>query len=400
MITHLHVENFKCLQKVDVDLGPFTVLIGPNDSGKSSILDAISLLGQTAIAPQLAGVFSGPQSLDNLVWQRDVNRKIVWQLNGYASGQSLRYTLELSPTGGVSREVLEYRSTPLFDRTREGDQTGPLNIQIPGAAVFQVHVGPEQTAFSFLANNFANDVALLPIRKFVHSLSSVKKYCLEPHALRTGASRGEFFPSPNGSASVLNPDGDNLAAVVDTILTSPDRSWIIGLEQVLHQEIPTLVTVSTRASDPQGQRKSLQFGLAGTQPVVSIPADLASDGAILLTAFLAMAYSDTPEMVFIEEPENGLHYSRLKLVIEHFRKMSTGQVGNRPRQVIITTHSPLLLNFCRPEEVRICLRDTDRGTTVKPMTEVPNIKELLEEFGTGELWYLLGEEKLLKESKA
>ena len=37
MLRNFHVENFKCLRDVAVELEPFTVLIGPNDSGKTSL---------------------------------------------------------------------------------------------------------------------------------------------------------------------------------------------------------------------------------------------------------------------------------------------------------------------------------------------------------------------------
>src|SRR5262249_31173427 len=144
-----------------------------------------------------------------------------------------------------------------------------------------------------------------------------------------------------------------------------------------------------------------EFALAGTaKPPITIPSTLASDGAMLVTAFLALAYGNTPQILLIEEPENGLHPSRLKMIIDLLRKMTTGEVGNRPRQLVVTTHSPLLLNFTNPDEVRILRRHPERGTQVTPMTQVPGIGSLLEEFATGELWYMLGEEGLLKEQPA
>jgi predicted ATP-dependent endonuclease of OLD family len=88
------------------------------------------------------------------------------------------------------------------------------------------------------------------------------------------------------------------------------------------------------------------------------------------------------------------------LVIDLLHKMSRGEVGNRPRQVILTTHSPLLLNHVRPEDVRVLVRDPERGAQVTPMAMVPDIDKLLKEFASGELWYLLGEEKLVSGSPA
>jgi hypothetical protein len=56
------------------------------------------------------------------------------------------------------------------------------------------------------------------------------------------------------------------------------------------------------------------------------------------------------------------------------------------------------LNFVRAEEVRIFRRDERGATQITPMNEIPNIERLLKEFAPGELWYLFGEEDLVKGS--
>src|SRR5207302_4119839 len=143
--------------------------------------------------------------------------------------------------------------------------------------------------------------------------------------------------------------------------------------------------------------KALEFILSGNgSPAVTIPGSLASGGALLLTAFLTLAYTQTPGLLLFEEPENGLHPSRLQMVLDILRKMSRGEIGNRKRQIILTTHNPLLLNYATPDEVRIFVRHPENGTHVIPMTQVPDIDRLLKEFALGELWYLLGEEKLVE----
>ena len=45
MITSMHIENFKCFKHFDIDLGPFNVLVGPNDSGKTAFLPAVAMAG-------------------------------------------------------------------------------------------------------------------------------------------------------------------------------------------------------------------------------------------------------------------------------------------------------------------------------------------------------------------
>ena len=204
----------------------------------------------------------------------------------------------------------------------------------------------------------------------IAALSASTKYRLNPDVLRS--------PAVPVGVAVLDPSGTNLTAVVDEILTSPDRTVRDEVERHLRAAIPTLAGVSTKGG--AGGKKSLEFTLAQSRrPLITIPAALASDGAMLLMGFLALAYGNTPEIVFIEEPENGVHYSLLGTAIDTLRKMTTGELGPRPRQVIVTTHSPLLLNFANPDEVRLFRRGPDSGTRVTPMAGVPNIESLLKE---------------------
>ncbi|HYT93174.1 MAG TPA: AAA family ATPase [Gemmataceae bacterium] len=396
MIEHLHIKNFKCLLDVEIALGPFTILIGPNDSGKTSLLDAIQLLGRTTKEPW-DKVFSGGTALSNCVWRKDLTRCIGWRVSGTTSEGLFAYTLELSP-------IHPY------------PQTEALNVN--GQAVFRKEFMHEQVVWRMLlqgqelnetataggtglravvaATRRSSPKGLIPLPGLfstVEAISSTTKYCLDPDAMRAEV--------PLESDPVLSSSGANLAAVLDAILSGPDRQAVLGLEQALHEAIQSIRGVAVPVAPSNKNAKSLHFVLNGKErPAVTIPATLASDGAMLLTAFLALAYGNTPSILLIEEPENGLHPSRLKLVVELLRKISKGEVGNRPRQVLLTTHSPILLNFAQPEEVRILTRDPERGTQVKPMTEVSNIKTLLEEFAPGELWYLLGEEALLKEQPA
>jgi predicted ATPase len=392
MITKLAIKNFKCLLDVEARLSPFTVLIGPNDSGKSSLLDALHLLGKTTEMP-FAQVFSGDLSLDNLVWMRDVKREINWRVTGEASGQKFEYYLALCALDQYVRaETVLYNDDRILEVTPVRPAPQPPHLDFPAAPPQRgkpkntVQAGYSGLLFASQANlqPFAPPNSLSTVTTAIHSTT---KYHLDTEALRRTA---RLTPKPE-----LDAIGSNLVAVLDAIMSNPDRSAINELEASLRKAIPTIWGVTL----PVGQNgtKSLQFSLAGpSKPRKAIPASLASDGAVLITAFLALAYGDTPDLIFIEEPENGLHYTLLGQVIDLLRKISRGEIGNRPRQVIVTTQSPLFLNFVSPEEVLVCQRGEDAGTTVTPMSEVPDLDRLLREFAPGELWYLLGEERLVK----
>lgn len=87
MITKFEVNNFKCLKDLKLDLSPFSVCIGPNDSGKSSFLDALHLLGKTIEEPYQQ-VFTGHQSIANLLWKRAHDKQISWNITGVADTKS------------------------------------------------------------------------------------------------------------------------------------------------------------------------------------------------------------------------------------------------------------------------------------------------------------------------
>lgn len=397
MLASFHVQNFKCLRDVEVAFGPFTVLIGLNDSGKSSILDALRMLGRTVVEP-ISAIFKGDDDRRLLAWKGGARSgaalPITWSVElGSLERRSWRYTMQLGGSLEIHEHVVSYEKEPPVEaRVSSRDQTElseMIHHMFPGVSGLIVpEVSDDGGSRAFPFTDFAIDH-----EREMLELARAPRYRLNPDALRSPA-----VPTPD---AVLSATGDNLAAVLDRLITGPDRSAIARLEQALHEAVPTLRGIALRTVDGKSGAKSLEFVLStGTKgPPVTIPCAHASDGAMLLTAFLALAFSDQPGLILIEEPENGLHLSRLQSVVDMLRKISEGALGNPPRQVIITTHSPLLLNYTRPEEVRIVRRDLEKGTLVTPMSDVPDVDELLGEFGAGELWYLLGEQALVEGKK-
>ncbi|HEY0138409.1 MAG TPA: AAA family ATPase [Nannocystis sp.] len=391
MLRTFHVENFKCLRDTTVELEPFTVLIGPNDSGKTSILDALRLIGQTFVKP-VDEVFSGQNRAEVLAWRRQAGTELGWQLRFAEGKQEFNYRYSW-PSG---KERADSPRVAIVEKDGTKTHLGCKSwngMSYVSASFFSQHSSADTGLRTVLCYpNPSAGIFIKEVQPFTSVLADLRRYRLDPDALRTPA-----VPEPD---AVLTPSGDNLVAVLDRLISGPDRTAIVNLEQKLHEAIPTLRGIALRTADGKTGTKTLEFVLDGPgKAFTTIPCAHASDGAMLLTAFLALAYSEQPGMLLIEEPENGLHPSRLRAVVEMLRKLSTGEVGTRPRQVILTTHSPLLLNYTKPEEVRIVRRDPATGTHVTPLTAVPDIHKLLEEFAVGELWYLLGEEALVEGKK-
>lgn len=394
MIERIHIENYKCLRDVTVELGDFTVLIGPNDSGKSSFLEALQVFGKV-IKNDFDTIFGGDRSLRNLVWHKDEGKRIVLEAAGNASGQhTFRYYLEFA-VDGESDETLEWDGEKQFwtedvpPAAHHGHASHPSTIHvtkhISGSTV-------RRSAGQLFLRSFANqgNSDSVAVRQ---ALSSSVEYRFDPQVLSK--------PSVPQAGQALSPTGDNLAAVLDVMQNSAARASFQNLQEALQQAVPSISGIVLPPAQQQPGAKALQFILTGnSQSPVAIPASLASSGALLLTAFLTIAYTQTPEVLLFEEPENGLHPTRLQMVVDILRKMSRGELGGRKRQILLTTHNPLLLNYASADEVRVFVRDSVAGTRITPMKNASDIDRLLKEFSLGELWYLLGEEKLFQEQSA
>src|SRR5947209_18477980 len=222
MIDRIRLTNFKCLRDVTVDLGPLTVLIGPNDSGKTSLLDAIRMLGRTT-CETLSQVFVGPNALDKLVWYRDTERSIGWSVSGKTSNGKYEYLLTLSSQGGSDKERLEAIDGSIERSDKPPHpQTGQRQyLLLPRGR--PCAVPPHVTALNQAQAVQQNS----PLGLVAESFSSSGKYHLSPEAMHQ--------PSAIATDPLLSPNGDNLASVLDALVTGPDRSAIIKIEEYLRQ---------------------------------------------------------------------------------------------------------------------------------------------------------------------
>lgn len=94
-----------------------------------------------------------------------------------------------------------------------------------------------------------------------------------------------------------------------------------------------------------------------------------SDGFIQSLALLMVLYDRRPPLLLIEEPENAVHPWVLRRFLEHCRSASD-------RQIVITTHSPVLLSSARPDEVVLMWRTKGRSE-LKPFNKALRESEKL-----------------------
>jgi len=341
MITRFRVQNYKALRDVSLQLTPIHVLIGPNDSGKTSVLEALRAIHDL---PRGAHVYSFPGR-----WE---GRQLVWR-----GADEPRVTLEGDLDDGP--RTLEYRASFKF-----------------------APVGRELQDLS----QSGLDERLLSVLGPIQSYRWVPAQLALPVAFQTE------------SRFAMGPSGFGLALFLADIL-GYDRELYGGLVQRFQTLFPYIENVrlfreqgfkSANDSDPLSAGYGIYFAL--TDGGAALPASQASDGLLLALAYLAILYSpEPPRLLLIEEPENGIHPNRLKDVLRILKELVREQDRT---QVVLTTHSPYVVDLFQPEEVTLCLKGADGAVTAHRLSESKAVREQRDIFQLGEIWTAEGDEAL------
>jgi len=384
MIKRLKVKNFKALRDIEIELTPIHVLIGPNDSGKTSILDVLAALCRS-VDHDLAQAFLGSWKGAELVWE----------------GQpQVPVTIEVDFDDDV---VSTYGIDLLFGTQHRKVNAENEFIRV-GTSIHKLrYIGPFTEVKNLQDNPGASAQHDDELRRVHQMLVGVHYYRLNPSFLALPV-------APDAKRRFrMESNGFGLALCLDEIL-SFDRNRFAQLEKrfteifshiesiALLQEPayrapvdnPEQVTMLNKADG-----KGLYFKMKESGQLV--PASQASDGTLLVLAYLSILYlPQPPRLLLIEEPENGIHPKRLREILEILRNLVHEQWHT---QVILTTHSPYVLDLFKPEEVTLCTKlDTGEIKTTR-MSDNPEVVRQLGVFTLGEIWTSEGDAKIA-DSKA
>lgn len=376
MITQLSIEHFKAIASATIPLGPITVLVGPNDSGKSTILQALMALSRCADPAGLSveQVLDCPASV--VATEGDTFIDIEMAAEGMAPAVGpYRYMTKLSSrSSAFTAEEISLDGKPLVLTTPDGCvSVADREIQ----RLFSLAGVTGLSRFTGSQKSILGTPVQLSLEAIAHDLSATMLR-LDARAIARG--------SPLG-ASVL-PDGSGVVGILDDLLTSgTGDEQIRRVNDVLQRLSPHVKSVGARRHPASGG-KELQFVLRGGSV---IPASQVSDGIVLAAALVLISLSSGNRRLLIEEPENGLHPRQLKVVADTIRSIAE----DHGTQVVLTTHSPLLLNHFAAEEVLLVIRD-QAGVHVQRMSEARGLDELASEMALGELWYNVGDGNLAR----
>jgi predicted ATPase len=389
MIKRFQVQNYKALRDLTLELTPLHVLIGPNDTGKTSILEAIAALCRS-VDHEAAQVFTGSWEGVELIWKG--NRDLA-----------ISFMAQVEEPGA---ESFEYHLS--FGFTARGRNISMKEESIQGLG--------NLPSLNFTNPGWANSVVMQIVNNGGHGsiTDDLKKWAIRIHDSLAGVHYYRWSPpflalpvAPDSKRRFqMEPSGFGLALCLDDIL-GYDREQFNRLENRFRKIFPQIKSIklmpepafSSPVDDPKqipmlqrSEGKGIYFQLHDTAHLV--PASQASDGTLLILAYLTiLSLPKPPRLILVEEPENGIHPKRLQDLLAILRELVQEQSHT---QVILTTHSPYFVDLFKPDEVTLCQRAQDNSMTVWRLSESETVREQSAFFTLGEIWTGEGDEKLAK----
>ena len=401
MITSVRLTNFKNFADETLKLGPFTVIVGANASGKSNIRDAFRFLHGIGRGYSLAEIIGGKIGVGGqLEWEpiRGAPNEIVrMESERRRVRKQFSIATDVELDGAPSRYSVAIGYGP---RAAQGFRLIKESLNVDGSNVFEkergsrVRLNPSIAGGDRMITPSLTQPVLTQVRLRPTSLSSKPEWrneiFWEPKGVSTIRRRLaaiKFFAFEPGimqkssvPGALLGDFGQNLPSALQSICE--DANLKNALMAWIRELTPMDVRDFKFPQDPDGN-VYLEIVESNNR---KFTARSASDGTLrFLSMLAAILNAEANSVYFFEEVDTGLHPARLSLLVDLIER----QTKKRKFQVITTTHSPSLLSMISDqtfEHVAVVYRDEDSDDgIIGRVSELPHVRDLRDSQGLARL---------------
>ncbi|MFA5554738.1 MAG: AAA family ATPase [Phycisphaerae bacterium] len=389
-LRQVRIDGYKNLINAVLDLGDFNVLVGPNNSGKSNLLEAIQMLGGICFGDDKLrnAIFAGctppsrwgiskchlekysdkPISI-GISFEINVNNE-VWHTN---YDVTIKCDISKNDNYGFVSEILTAKQP-----STRGAATTYIKRENKELIVCGKTHGIAQDNSSLLAiQSLYPDFEGLPeaVKKSLRAINEVGTlsiYSISTNDMRADIGREKSIKGVHVSSFdlpfVLNKIKE------ETSFFNVFKEYLCKILEIEDLKLfPIGLPIDAKKNSKDDRRKQV-FLLAKRKGSDFSLIDEYSDGTFAAAALLAILIweGNKGRMLFIEEPENYLHPKALEKVTMFL------QDNAEKWPVLITTHSPYLLNCVKnPEDVKVAVVDEDGSTHFEPVRNSKTLRDYL-----------------------
>jgi predicted ATPase len=344
-LRRVRIRNYKSIEKCDLKLSSLTILVGRNGAGKSNFIDALRFVADALKSP-IEHALQTRGGID-AVRRKSIGHPhnfAIWLQVSLPSEELATYTFEVTAKAKSGFEIRR-------EQLELSGRGGPRSYLVESGRLMKSsenNMPPLSPDRLYLTN-----ASGLPVfRPLYDALSSMGFYNLNPDAMKE-------LQNPD-AGELLRRDGSNIASVVARLKSERPKT-MDRIDQFLGTIVPGIVGADRLSLGP---RETLQFKqtVEGAQHPWKFYATNMSDGTLrafgtlVAVTQLANGHSSV-SLVGIEEPETALHPAAAAALMDALREAA------ELTQVIVTTHSPELLDQVDPSNEALLVVVSEHGNT-------------------------------------
>ena len=369
-IESLRVQNLFSFGEngADVELGPLNILIGPNASGKSNLIEAIGLL--KGLPDDFAEAVAGAGGISDCLWKGTPNptATIDATFNLRRVKKSVRYQLSFTGRKGkvaiIDEKVTSVSPSEAFLAYQKGRPT--IYSKGAGLTLSDEESDPQQSVLS-QRKDTKNYPEITYLGRLFRSFRIYSDWEFGP-----GSTMRDLYGAEEKN-DYLDEDVHNLGLMLNRFHSDanikPDLLKYLNAFYADAVDIHTLV--QSGLVDIRIEEKNR----------ITIPATRLSDGTVRWLALLTiLLHPSPPPLVCLEEPELGLHPDAIRMLAELLTQAS------ERTQLIVTTHSDALVDQFTDRPDSVIVFDKEEGLTRMTRLSKERLTSWLERYSLGQLW--------------
>jgi len=352
MLKRLYVDNYRCLVNFQLDFQELTLLVGPNGSGKSSVLDVLFALRQLLSG---VGKVTDPDLFSARSLTRWQDRKLqVFEVTVKLDDEAdLTYRVEVehekeSRQARIVLESLKAEQSPLFE-FRKGEVQLYRDDHSLGA---QYSAEWSESAMARVAARPVNQ----RLTRFLDFMRGVSVCALDPK---------RFQAETIAEEPLLQSDGGNLASWYRHQIQER-QDLVINVVEALRKVLDDFQSI--RMERVGSEVRAFIVVFEGRNGRYELRLDELSDGQRALIALYALVHlAGDQDVLFLDEPDNYLSLAE----IQPWLMALSDTCGTRPRQAILCSHHPELIDYLGGEAGVLLKRESSGSITTRRLSEIP-----------------------------
>lgn len=390
MIKTLWIDNFKSLNNFQIDFAPFSVIIGNNSVGKSTVLQAIDFLASCVKEDFDIIIERRGQRVSNIKSKLKASSRMQFktQVELNIAGEDRLLDWEIQVAMQSQKNTLTLYKEQIMDA-----ESQEVYLNWDGSKIGFIK-GEADTHLNIMGLNYQSSIL-----KMIDSEKEKRDYpelcALKDFWLKTMSfdmlSPEKMRLSSRGNTDTIGRAGDKLPSFIKSMSDTQKVEFERKINNILQGRIEE---VSAKTEGKPGWTLLKVTEQYGKRCVEMSSKDL-SDGILRLLAFVAISeIGEAANVMLLDEIENGINVNYSERLIKVLRDITE----EKKQQLIVTTHSTAFLDFVDAEEIIYLFRDEESGSTkAVPLFKMPVFKKRLANFYPGEIILNLSNEEIMRE---